>query len=389
MEADADARAYEALSKHPLLRDLTSITHELMASAAEARRVAPSAERVEVAVGARKLTRDDVGTAFGNALDVLSRGPEDDAERSLARALAAHAVAANRPGGAEDEARLAGELLWLAAHTPFDALGLLDVALGDGADGLWTAITDRVRRVDAGTLPAVGRCEALVGAVALGASSSRTARERAARLASDVHDAGLARLLALRPGGGAAASLDGQVVPSPRGPAATFALAITGLLLAANAARLVARVVLGYASPATASLTEDGGVRVKWRTVLLGRTLRDREIVIPRTGLARATREVRYPSLAMYAGLLALAAGSYLGVTTFVDGVRSASPSLLAWGLGLVALGLALDFILTSLAPGARGRCRVLFTARDGARVCVGGVDAGAATALLARLTRP
>jgi hypothetical protein len=137
------------------------------------------------------------------------------------------------------------------------------------------------------------------------------------------------------------------------------------------------------------SLTDEGGVRVKTHTELLGRTLRDRDVVVPRAALVRATRDVRYPSLAMYAGLLALAVGSYLGVATFVDGVRAASPSLLATGLAVVALGLGLDFVLSSVAPGLRGRCRVLFVSRDGTRLCVGDVDAGRADVLLARLARP
>jgi hypothetical protein len=98
---------------------------------------------------------------------------------------------------------------------------------------------------------------------------------------------------------------------------------------------------------------------------------------------------VRYPRIALYAGLLALAVGSYVGVSAFVDGVRAASPSLLASGLAIVALGLALDFALSSVAPGARGRCRLLLVPRDGAKLCVAGVDAARADALLARLSRP
>lgn len=178
----------------------------------------------------------------------------------------------------------------------------------------------------------------------------------------------------------------GELTPAPRGPVATGLLAFTGILFVANAARLLGRWVLAYRRPAEMTLSEDGGVRVHWRTELLGRTLRDRSVVVPRTGLARATRDVRYPSLALYAGLLALAVGSWVGVAAFVDGVRAASPSLLAWGLGIVALGLGIDFGLSSLAPGARGRCRLLVVPRDGSRLCIGDVDTARADAVLARL---
>lgn len=179
----------------------------------------------------------------------------------------------------------------------------------------------------------------------------------------------------------------GELTPAPRGPVATGLLAFTGILFVAHAGRLLGRWVLAYRRPAEMTLSEDGGVRVHWRTELLGRTLRDRSVVVPRAGLARATRDVRYPSLALYAGLLALAVGSWVGVAAFVDGVRAASPSLLAWGLAIVALGLGIDFGLSSLAPGARGRCRLLVVPRDGSRLCIGDVDTARADAVLARLS--
>jgi hypothetical protein len=98
---------------------------------------------------------------------------------------------------------------------------------------------------------------------------------------------------------------------------------------------------------------------------------------------------VRFSGVALYAGLLALAVGSYVGVAAFVDGVRSASPTLLAAGLAIVALGLGLDFVFACVLPGARGRCRVFFVPRRGEKLCVGGIELGRADALLARLSRP
>ena len=86
---------------------------------------------------------------------------------------------------------------------------------------------------------------------------------------------------------------------------------------------------------------------------MLGRLLREHSTVIPREGLVRVTRDVRYPSLAMYAGLIALAIGSYLGVGLVVDGVRAASPSMLGTGLFIALLGLGLDFVLSSWCRGS------------------------------------
>src|SRR4029079_16988903 len=113
-------------------------------------------------------------------------------------------------------------------------------------------------------------------------------------------------------------------------------LALTGILFAIHAARLFARVALAYRVPAEVSLSESG-VRVKTRTELLGRALREREHVILRSGLVRVVRDVRFPRAAFYSGLFALALGSYIGVRAFADGVRAASPSLLLVGLLIVA----------------------------------------------------
>jgi hypothetical protein len=392
MEADADARAYEALSKHPRIADIAAIARASMTGAAETRRAVGEPERVTKLAAELKLSRDDAATPFGNALDVLERGPEDDAERALGCALAAHGVALEPPKDRDAEERVAADLIWLATHTFFDATGLLDVALGERAGTLWDAMADRIRRIDQGKVPALGRGEALVAAVALASSRASSAVRQSAALAAEVRDRKLARVL-----GGATAStarepvepVKGEMAPAPRNPAATAVLALTGVLLLLQGARLLGRLALAYKKPAELTLADDGGVRVRWRVELLGRTLRDRDVVVPRAALVRATREVRYPRIALYAGLLALAVGSYVGVSAFVDGVRAASPSLLASGLVIIALGLGLDFALSSINPGARGRCRLLLVPRDGQKLCVGGVDARRADAVLARLSRP
>jgi hypothetical protein len=150
--------------------------------------------------------------------------------------------------------------------------------------------------------------------------------------------------------------------------------------------RLVGRIVLAYRRPAEVILDE-ASVRIRARTLLLGRTLREREFVIARGGLLRATRDVRYPRFAFYSGLLALAVGSYFGVASLVDGARSASPSLLLAGLLIIAAGVALDFLLGSILPGASRTCRVAFVPRVGQQVCVAGIEPSRADAALARLT--
>lgn len=186
--------------------------------------------------------------------------------------------------------------------------------------------------------------------------------------------------------GSGVASVVGEMMPAPRGEVATALMALTGVLLVARAARLVARLVLAYRRPAEMTLAHDGALRVHWRTEVLDRTLGDGDVLVPRGSLVRASREVRYPRLAGYAGLLALVAGSYVGVSTLVDGVRSGSPSLIALGLLVVGSGLGVDFLVSVLLPGVRGRCRIIVVPRDGQLLCIGSVDVETADAFLAKL---
>ncbi len=410
IEADADARALEALLQHPRREVLANLARAVMEDAARGAALPPAAQ-IEALAMDLQLVHDQASTPFGNALDVLVRGPKDDAERALSCALAALGSAsrlrgpsaregdgatgaAEETGTAKADARgqLAADLLWLAANTGLDATGLLDRVLGDGASEIWVAIADQVRAIDranaapSSTGRARTRAEALAGATALAMSTSKEATRLAVTLADEVRDPKLAFVLSRPPAGESVAPFEGDLSPAPRGLLATAAMAITGLLVLTHGARLLGRLALAYRRPTLVSLVDDGAVRVKSRTELLGRTLRDRDVLVPRAALLRATREVRYPSLAMYAGLFALAVGSYVGVATFVDGVRAASPSLLATGLAIAAIGLGLDFALARVAPGATGQCRVLLESRDGVRLCIAAVDPQRADALLARL---
>jgi hypothetical protein len=386
---DADARAYDAVATNARVADIVALGRAVLGEMARARRAGFAEDRLVGLADELKLSRGEADTPFGNALDVLQRGPEDEAERALARAIAAHALL----GGAveSDAERLSSDILWLAAHTPFDATELIDHVSGQAAGPLWSAIADQVQRMDAGEGPVLGRGEALVAAAALAASNNREVAARAGMLATEVRDAKLARVLgapAAHVEDEGAESLRGEMGPAPRGPLLTIVLALSGILVATYAARLFGRFAFAYRKPAEVSIAGDGGIRVRWRTELLGRTLREREMLVPRVSLARATREVRYPGLLLYAGLLALSVGSYLGVVAFVDGVRAASPSLLGTGLAVTCLGLAIDFALSSIAPSAGGKCRLLFVSRDGRTLCVGGIETARADALLARLSR-
>ena len=388
MEVDADLRAYDALSQHARVTDLADVAWAVMTGAAETREPEVRPERARHVAAERGIAREEAATPFGNALDVLERGPEDDAEEALARALAGHGLAKHPPQTPDAVGRATRDLLWLAARTPFDATGLLDRALGQAADAIWEEIARRMRRNERGSLPGLVRGEALVAAAALVSSPSATASRLVSMLAIDASDSKLACVLGGRATREAANEATGEIAARPPGSVASALLALSGVSLLRHIGRAAGRMALSYRRPAQVSILDDGAVRVRWRTELLGRTLGDHDVLVPRSELQRATRDVRYPALPMYAGLLALAGGSYVGILALADGMHAASASLIAAGLAIITLGLALDFALSSIVPAARGRCRLVLVPRRGRPLCVGGLDVKAADAILERLAR-
>jgi hypothetical protein len=177
------------------------------------------------------------------------------------------------------------------------------------------------------------------------------------------------------------------MVPAPHGPVALVLLGFTGILAIMHLGRLLGQVALRYRRPAELQISSKG-VLIHTRTELLGRTLKERDIHIPIEALLRATREVRYPRLALYVGLGALAIGSYFGISLFVDGARAGSPELLGIGLLLVVIGIALDYVLSNIVPSGKRSCRVVLVPRKGSAVAMGGLDPLRADEALNRLKR-
>jgi hypothetical protein len=356
------------LARHPELPSLARAVLERALAAARARDA--TFLQPGSTAAAPELSREQAETPLGNVVDLLTTGATTPELRRLAGQLAAFGLR----GG--DAAEVAGELVWLAAATPCDALAWLDEALGAEAGPAWTAVAGIVAQAAAHP-----RAESVVAAAALGASRAEPARRLADELAGRSDDPLLQRLLA----GPAAAALRGELEPPPRNVALTLLLAATGVLLLTHGARLLGRAALAYRRPASLALGP-GGLELRWRTELLGRTLRERELVVPLANLARVTREVRYARAGTYAGLVALALGSYFGVGMLVDGARvpGGSLQLLAFGLLLVALGLALDWLLSSFGDSVRGRCRIVVVPRKGPTLCIAALDAARADATMA-----
>src|SRR5262245_33618362 len=112
--SDAELWAFDALLKHPRLADLTGLAQEFLRGvlAARSRDVVGGQMIADHAVQ-RSLTHDQALTPFRDVIAVLERGPQDDAERALACALYAHALALLPPNDRASQERTALDIVWL------------------------------------------------------------------------------------------------------------------------------------------------------------------------------------------------------------------------------------------------------------------------------------
>ena len=274
-------------------------------------------------------------------------------------------------------------LVWLAAHTPVNALPALD-----GATPEREAVLPALAVVAAEPERAAadfGRAEALVAAAALGVSSAQRRPRRAPRRSRRARISAFGRSCLRAPPICRRSAASSCV--APLAPAATAVLALSLLLFVWQALRLVARFVFAYRRPAVLRLTPRG-LELTHQVMLLGKVLRDRSTLVPLANLSRVSRETRYARLGLYAGLTALVLGTYFGMGLFVNGLRvpGGSSALLEMAAATMIAGLAIDFVLSSVADSARGKCRLLVEPRAGRRLCVSGVDPASADAMLAGL---
>ena len=381
----APSTPLDAIADHPRGDDLARLVHSLAFGAFDERRPVLS-DGLGEAMDRLNLSSGDMETRAGHVGGALEAGPAAKPEgRALLGALLARGVALSPPSGLEAETRVAEALAWLGAHAGADALPFLDAALAGKTDSLWIAVGDVIERADDGALPFMGRAGALVAAAGLAQSPNPSTQALAKSIVGRVKDPALKGLLGAGGGAPFEGGLTGEMTPGPFGPVALAVLAATGLLFIVWAGGLFGRFVVRYRKP-TELRVETNGVTLKTRTEMLGRTLRERETHIPKEALLLVRREVRYPRLPLYAGLFALAVGSYLGISVFVDGVRAGSPDLLGLGALLFALGVALDFGLSHLLPAARGRCRLILVPRKGPSFALNDLDPALADAALRKL---
>ncbi len=378
------AKLAEELGAHPAVEAMAQAVRKAATQAATARETRfPLAPHPELEAPEQEEPGDAWATPWGNAWEVLKTGAKSAEHVALVRALFALGLREEFPSAPESELSAAATVCWLAAHTTCDAFEPLDSALEEGAKAFWQAVAQLIEDPTASAIQ-LGRTEALVAAVGLGEAKSDAARETARTLAKRLDDPVLSSVLERRTPPAESKELSGELSPTPRGPVLTAVLAFTLVLAIVHTGRLIGRYVFAYKRPAKVLLSQRG-LEVTYHTELLGKVLRERATLVPLSNLASVTREVRFARLGMYAGLVALVLGSYLGMGLFVDGVRvpGGSLTLIGLALGLVLLGLLIDFGLSSLSDSVKGTCRIVVVPRKGPAVCIGALSSSDADAVL------
>lgn len=328
----------------------------------------------------------DWNTPQGNVWEILRQGASSADHVALARTLLAFAVKNDFPSSPEQERGTAASLVWLAAHTPCSAFEPLDYLMGDEARPLWSALAPLIEDPSLGGAD-FGRTEALIAAVCLHDARSDAAREVAHELVPKLEDPALRNVLAPHDPATPAEPLTGEISPAPKSAWLTALLAFTLVLGIMHVGRLVARYAFAYKRPAKVVLSQRG-LEVTYHTELLGKVLRQRATLVPLSNLASVTREVRFARLGMYAGLVALVLGSYVGMGLFIDGLRvpGGSATLLGLAVVFILVGLLIDFGLSSLSDSVKGKCRLVVVPRKGRAVCVGSLSPSQTDAVLSNI---
>lgn len=395
------------LREHPARHALTARVSQVVLSAAEHRQPTWLSSPQVAELDSRalvELDRNAAETPFGNALEILDRGASSPAEwMFLAACVAFHLggsggtgagseIAGVSSGGVRDETRseesspaarwyqldapsTMGALLWLSSATPCNVWLFADPLL-EHVGSFWDEAKDALMTgASSAVLPAAG---GLMNASCDGALRLKTA------LASSSGDPTVRYLLAAC---GLHESLSGELHRAPPPPWSLVLQTLTGWLALVGIARLIGRHGLGLRRSGELRV-RGGSIELLSRRHLLGRRLSEKQEWISLGDVRLLTRQTRFEGLGLYAGLIALSLGTFVGVGLISDALRvsGGSTSLLGFGAAFVLLGVVLDLVFSSLGRFRSGKTRVVLRTKRGTGVALGVADAGRADRWLSQL---
>ncbi|UJR79589.1 hypothetical protein [Sandaracinus amylolyticus] len=367
--ADPMRRIADEVRAHAARDALGALALDVLSRQAEGRVLFAGREFVEKRAAEHGVERDQAQTGAGNLLGVLERGPESDVERATVTAFAVHGLGERLARASADDgsalvARFVRHADWLELATSYSVLPFVDAVLpSERAARVWAEVAQAV--VDDASGPsgssASMRARNAARLTALAASTADAAREGLAAVASTSGIDGATRALATTLHGGPVASGDarirGRVVQPRRSGALAVLRWVSGWALASWAVRGVGSL-LGFRREAELALGARG-IELREERFVLGRKVGETRSTVAPQSILEAGREVRYPSLHLLVGAIALSFGLLFGGLVLFDGARSGELTLMLAGAALALAGAGLDLALEVLVPGRRGRVTV------------------------------
>ncbi|MCB9593405.1 MAG: hypothetical protein H6719_11795 [Sandaracinaceae bacterium] len=359
-------RAVEALEAVEDRAPLAALARDVLSGQAEGRALFAGAKLAQKKAEERSVTSKSAETGAGNLLSILERGAKAPLERALVAAFAVAGLEDALAEGSDEKSivfRFVKHADWLEVSGDYCVYPLVDRLLSDErAELVWAELAQRVVDEAAGRdgdRPEV-RARNAARLTALAGSSSASAK-KALRgvVGTSALDEATRTLASTLAGDGADESaavgvtVTGALGPAPSRGAAQVVRWITGWAILVWIARALG-YLLGLRSRAELRLAR-GQLEVRTHLSMFGRTVREAEETWKLEALDGASRRVRYPSLHLVVGALALSAGILFGSLVLFDGVRSGELVLVLAAAGIVIAGAGLDLLLVVLLPARRG----------------------------------
>lgn len=369
--APAVARTADEVRAHAARDALGALALDVLSRQAEGRVLFAGREFVEKRAAEHGVRREDAQTGAGNLLGVLERGPESDLERATVTAFAVHGLGERLARATPEDApallaRFVRHADWLELATPYSVLSFVDAVLpAERAARVWDevaqAIVDDASGASGGTASIRGRNAARISALASSDSDAARRGLDAVAATGAIDPATRALAASLSRGGDASASAGARIRGRVAGPRRAGGLAVlrwvSGWALAAWLVRGVG-ALLGFRREAELALGARG-IELREERFVLGRKVGETVSTVAPQSILEAGRDVRYPSLHLLVGAIALSFGLLFGGLVLFDGARSGELTLMLAGAALVLGGAGLDLALDVLVPGRRGRVSV------------------------------
>jgi hypothetical protein len=350
------------------------------------------------------VNRENASTELGNVLTMLERGARASAEVALISAFAARgwsaafdaAIGGERAKLAE---RFVTQLDWIEAGTDYRVTPYIERLLGQhAARGLLDALYRAVLREDTAdeTVDVAVRARNAARLTVLARARAETAHHALRALRRQAQDPATRALAAALSSEGDASLESKEAAPVglrvtgvSRTPSRSLPVALLRWLSGFALLQALQQFFCFLVALRRELELELRGeeLRVRSRTLFMGRMLGSTEASYEVWRVTGAFRRARFALLRTVVGVLSLSLGVLIGGYLVFDGARGGAPLLLLVGAAVVAAGSSVDLALNVLLPARDASVEVQVDLRGARSLRLGRVEQGDADRLLHALS--